>query len=223
MAHSRLEKLEVPPSDSLLQVFHGTNNAGAIPLLPVTLRSHACNFSNVPATLGAIREAHLDVIVDPTSWPRLTALYCILSGAMTVGFHSDGQLRHYGFDIAVAPLLSRHEVENCAPWSRSSRPIPTIVCRCEAIPPNLPYACPTRGWSYVTSGQEGRAPRKRPGRSGTGPNSRLGLVADGFVVGFTGTKADVPLVASVLAAAALPAEGPFRCAVNCHWSISRAC
>ena len=49
-----------------------------------------------------LREKRLDVLVDFGPWPRINALYSLLSGArFTLGFRTSGQYRHYGYDRFV--------------------------------------------------------------------------------------------------------------------------
>lgn len=60
-----------------------------------------------------MREARLDVLVDFTSWQRLTAMMSYLSGArFRVGFARAGQYRHRGYDATVPHLGTCHELEN---------------------------------------------------------------------------------------------------------------
>jgi ADP-heptose:LPS heptosyltransferase len=184
-----------------LHLFHGSTNAGVIPLLPVEVISHQCNFTEFGNTLRQIRDAALDVTVDLTPWPRLTALYAVLSGARAVGFQSSGQLRHYAFDVAVEHTRNRHEVDNlremasvfgeCAryevrirmppepprtaiPWER------TVLCH---VSPGGSRAgwkrWPTENWIAVVKD----------------------LVKSDLLVGFTGTEGDARWVDEILARA----------------------
>ncbi len=60
-----------------------------------------------------MREAGLDLLVDFTSWQRLTAMISYFSGArFRVGFERAAQHRHRGYDVAVPHLGSCHELEN---------------------------------------------------------------------------------------------------------------
>jgi len=65
------------------------------------------------ATIKALRAQRFDLLLDFSSWQRLTAFYTMLSGAkFTVGFHSPGQHRSRGYDRVVDHTRDRHELEN---------------------------------------------------------------------------------------------------------------
>ena len=65
------------------------------------------------AAIRALRSQPLDLLVDFTAWQRLTAFFSLLSGAkFTAGFHSPGQRRSRGYDLAVLHRRDQHEVEN---------------------------------------------------------------------------------------------------------------
>lgn len=60
-----------------------------------------------------IRAERFDVLLDFTSWQRLTALYTLLSGAgYTVGFETPGQHRSRGYDRTALHREDLHEVQN---------------------------------------------------------------------------------------------------------------
>ena len=64
-------------------------------------------------TLRKLRAEHFDVLLDFTSWQRLTAFYTMLSGAkFTVGFATAGQHRARGYDRTSDHRSDRHELEN---------------------------------------------------------------------------------------------------------------
>lgn len=64
-------------------------------------------------TIRRMREWHVDVLFDFTSWQRLTAFYSMHGGAkFTVGFRTSGQRRSRGYDRTVEHRADRHEVEN---------------------------------------------------------------------------------------------------------------
>lgn len=64
-------------------------------------------------TIRRLRAHHFDVLLDFTSWQRLTAFYTLLSGAAyTVGFETPGQRRSRGYDRTALHRDDRHEVEN---------------------------------------------------------------------------------------------------------------
>jgi heptosyltransferase III len=60
-----------------------------------------------------MRAEKLDLLLDFTSWQRLTAFYTMLSGAkFRVGFRTAGQRRSRGYDRTIEHRADRHEVEN---------------------------------------------------------------------------------------------------------------
>lgn len=63
--------------------------------------------------LRIIRGVVIDVLIDVTPWPRMTAWLVACSGAkFTIGFRTPGQHRHYAYDAAVPHRADRHEVDN---------------------------------------------------------------------------------------------------------------
>lgn len=103
--HDRFPRAEI-------HVFHGKSNRGALTLLPVDVVGHECDFKKLHLVVGDIRARRLDVVVDVTPWPRATAIAACLSGAVSVGYRTRRQFRHFAFDVAVSHLGTRHEVEN---------------------------------------------------------------------------------------------------------------
>ncbi len=64
-------------------------------------------------SIRRLREQHFDVLLDFTSWQRLTAFCTLLSGARyTVGFATPGQRRSRGYDRTVLHRADRHETKN---------------------------------------------------------------------------------------------------------------
>jgi len=64
-------------------------------------------------TFSKIRAQRFDVLLDFSTWQRLTAFYTLLSGAkFTVGFRTPGQHRSRGYDCVVDHTANRHELEN---------------------------------------------------------------------------------------------------------------
>ncbi|SNS23635.1 ADP-heptose:LPS heptosyltransferase [Granulicella rosea] len=65
------------------------------------------------ASVRAIRACRFDILLDFSSWQRLTAFYTMQSGArFTAGFRTAGQHRGRGYDLAVEHRNDRHELEN---------------------------------------------------------------------------------------------------------------
>jgi len=109
-----LEDIRRAHPNASLVFIAGPDNIHAARLLTGRADEHVIVSPRAPlAAVGAIRRAKLDVIVDFGSWPRFDALLAALSGAdFRVGFKTDGQFRHYGFDRAVEHSNSVHEREN---------------------------------------------------------------------------------------------------------------
>jgi heptosyltransferase-3 len=92
-------------------------------------------------TIRSLRARHFDVLLDFSSWQRLTAFYVLLSGAgYTVGFRTPGMHRGRGYDLAVDHTSDRHELENFRTLLSSSGivspPVPPsepVVVACSEI------------------------------------------------------------------------------------------
>lgn len=189
-----------------IHLFYGPTNAQAVPLLPVDVQAHCCDFKRARATITAIRQARLDVVVDLTPWPRLTALYAALSGAVTVGFSAEKQHRHYAFDVSVPHLRTRHEADNL-------RAIAEVFAPCAEYPVALRKDLPEPALAlpydrlvlcHISPGGSQADSKRWPVSHWVELVRRL--ASDGFVVGFTGTQADVSAAQAVLSAAHLPPE-----------------
>ena len=88
-------------------------NLAAAEILPGADERVVISLTQPLATIRAMRAARLDVLLDFTSWQRLTAFYTMMSGAkFTVGFATAGQRRSRGYDRTVEHRADRHEVEN---------------------------------------------------------------------------------------------------------------
>ena len=92
----------------------GPDNRAAAELLPECADEHIVVSPRDPlAAVRAIRRAKLDLIVDLGSWPRFDALLAAFSGArLRVGFQTERQHRHFGFDRSITHSGSIHEREN---------------------------------------------------------------------------------------------------------------
>ena len=73
------------------------------------------------ATLRLLRAQAFDVLLDFTSWQRLTAFYTMLAGSSyTVGFQTAGQHRSRAYDRTVLHRNDRHELANLHSLAASS-------------------------------------------------------------------------------------------------------
>ena len=88
-------------------------NLAAAEILPGADQRVLLTLTSPAASIRAIRALRLDVLLDFTSWQRLTASFTLLSGAgYTVGFRSAGQRRSRGYDHSVEHRADRHETDN---------------------------------------------------------------------------------------------------------------
>ncbi|MBP1862016.1 glycosyltransferase family 9 protein [Rhizobium herbae] len=99
-------------------VFHGANNAPAVGMIASRPDSVLCDFSRPDRALRALRAGRLDLTVDLTPWPNLTAILARLSAPCTIGFAPADAIRGKLFDVAVPHSGDRHELENLAAMAR---------------------------------------------------------------------------------------------------------
>jgi heptosyltransferase I len=88
-------------------------NLAAAELIPCSARRVVISLTSPKESIRQIRREHLDVLLDFTSWQRLTAFYALMSGSrFTAGFRTAGQHRSRGYDVVVDHRSDRHEVDN---------------------------------------------------------------------------------------------------------------
>jgi ADP-heptose:LPS heptosyltransferase len=88
-------------------------NAAAAELIGGINRRILIDLTKISTTTKAIRSEKFDVLLDFTSWQRLTAFYTLMSGAkFTAGFKTHGQHRGRGYDLSIEHRDDRHEVDN---------------------------------------------------------------------------------------------------------------
>jgi len=96
-----------------LILFCSPENLAAAELVPGLDKRVVYPWLHPVQAIRRLRGEDLDLLIDFTPWPRLTAVYALLSGAhFKAGFRTPGQLRHYGYDLAVDRRGQRHELEN---------------------------------------------------------------------------------------------------------------
>jgi ADP-heptose:LPS heptosyltransferase len=96
-------------------------NLAAAEILPGADERILLDLTAPLASLHILRKLRLDVLLDFTSWQRLTAFLTLFSGAdYTVGFRSAGQHRSRGYDRSVEHRADRHEVDNFRALVRES-------------------------------------------------------------------------------------------------------
>jgi ADP-heptose:LPS heptosyltransferase len=65
------------------------------------------------AAIKQVRTHSVDLLIDTSQWPRIGAVVSALSGARwTIGFETEGQDRHFSYDVTVKHSPKVHEVEN---------------------------------------------------------------------------------------------------------------
>lgn len=88
-------------------------NLAAAELIEGIDRRVVIRLTNPAETMQRMRAERLDVLLDFSSWQRLTAFYSMTSGArFSAGFSTRGQYRGRGYDCTVEHRDDRHEVEN---------------------------------------------------------------------------------------------------------------
>ncbi len=89
------------------------HNFAAAEIIPGADERLLVDLTRFRATVRKLRRERFDLLLDFTSWQRLTAVYTMLSGARyTVGFRTAGQRRSRGYDRVVEHRDDRHETEN---------------------------------------------------------------------------------------------------------------
>jgi heptosyltransferase-3 len=103
-----------------LSFFAARSNLLAAQLLPGVDRVETISISNPLTAIRLLRSCHLDLLVDFTSWQRVTALISALSGARFVaGYRTPGQHRHLGYDRTIEHRRDRHEIDNLRALAQS--------------------------------------------------------------------------------------------------------
>lgn len=88
-------------------------NLAAAELIPGANRRVLIDLTKIGDTIRRMRAERLDVLLDFSSWQRLTAFYSLMAGArFTAGFCTAGQHRGRGYDLSVLHRNDQHEVEN---------------------------------------------------------------------------------------------------------------
>jgi heptosyltransferase I len=100
--------------DAHLTFFTAGSNYETAHLLPGVDRIIKLPANQPFASLKTIKDSgSYDVWVDFGPWPRLNAIFSRFSNsAVTIGFKTKGQFRHYGYDICVEHSRECHELTN---------------------------------------------------------------------------------------------------------------
>ncbi len=93
--------------------FCGKKNILAAELLEGASRRVVIDLTKPMAAAKKMRAEKLDLLLDFSSWQRVTAILALLSGSRyTVGFRSRGQYRARGYDRTVEHRADQHELDN---------------------------------------------------------------------------------------------------------------
>lgn len=95
--------------EASLTLFCGKENRAIASLIP------GVTVVVLPLVTGVrlLRRCKLDLLLDFEQWARLDVLMSYFSKAkFTVGFKTEGQYRHYPFDLAIPHAYGCHEMEN---------------------------------------------------------------------------------------------------------------
>lgn len=88
-------------------------NLAAAELIPGADRRVVIDLTSPSATIRQMRAEKLDIMLDFSSWQRLTAFYSMMSGAnFAAGFRTATQHRGRGYDLTVEHRDDLHEVDN---------------------------------------------------------------------------------------------------------------
>jgi len=112
LSSSILASIKVAHPEVELIVFCTANNSGVFKLLKGCDQIIVLPIMNPFKSYKLIRKNLVDVLIDTSQWPRLPALFSSMSRAFTIGFNTDGQFRHYAYDIFIRHSSNHHEIHN---------------------------------------------------------------------------------------------------------------
>jgi ADP-heptose:LPS heptosyltransferase len=177
--------------DARIDLLHGATNAAAVGMIDADLTTHLLDFRRPDLILRALRALRPEIVVDLTPWPRLTALCAMASGAVTVGYDSEGQGRGRAFDLPVRHRGDRHELGNVQALAAVFDPDGTYAAALKT-----PTPCPLLDLPYgrlilfhTTSGGSGRLDKAWLAERWIELARRI--CRDGYVIGFTGAPSEL--------------------------------
>ncbi len=95
-------------------------NRAAAELIPGADRRLLIDLTRPHHAIARLRAERFDLVVDYSSWQRLTAFITMLSGAnFTAGFQTAGMHRSRGYDLIVGHSRDLHEVDNFRQLTRT--------------------------------------------------------------------------------------------------------
>jgi ADP-heptose:LPS heptosyltransferase len=180
-----------------LHILHGASNAAAVAMIDAPFTAHRIDFRRPGKVLSALRRIKPDLVIDLTPWPRLTALCAMASGAVTVGYDSEGQGRGRAFDIPVRHRSDRHEIDNARTMAAVFDPVGVYRPLLKTPGEKPPFALPFDRLVlfHTTCGGSRRRDRTWTAANWVELARRLG--EDGYIIGFTGTEAEIEDVSPI--------------------------
>jgi heptosyltransferase III len=101
--------------EAKLYLFTSKSNSGIASLLPPVDEIHGISVTDPARAVALLRSMKQDVLIDFGPWPRISAILTALSNAsFAVGFKTNGQYRHYAYDLTAEHSGKVHEFENHA-------------------------------------------------------------------------------------------------------------
>lgn len=108
-----LTDLKAAFPEARLVLFAGSTNAGLAREFAGVDQVIELPLRRPWAAVAKLRAARCDWMIDADAWPRISALWAVLSGARwVIGFRTAGQKRHYAFDQFVDHDPGVHELAN---------------------------------------------------------------------------------------------------------------
>jgi heptosyltransferase-3 len=103
-------------------------NIAAAEIIPGADERLLVDLTSPRQTIAQLRAQRFDVLLDFSTWQRLTAFYTLFSEArFTVGFHTPGQYRSRGYDRIAEHTATRHELDNLRALLNASGLIPPVA------------------------------------------------------------------------------------------------
>jgi ADP-heptose:LPS heptosyltransferase len=187
-------------------LLHGATNRGAVDMLDVDVIPQVTDFRRPDRVVRLLRTLRPEIVIDLTPWPRLTALVAMTSGALTVGYDSDGQSRGAAFDFPIRHRSDRHELENAKALAALFDPTglynPAIKKPTESIYPILPYD--KLVIFHTTCGGSRRIEKAWSDEKWAELAHRLSKL--GYTIGFSGAATEIPEIQTRQLKAAVNAE-----------------
>jgi heptosyltransferase-3 len=94
-------------------VFASSANAAIYPVLSGYDELVVLPVTKPLKALSLLRTFSLDVLIDTSQWPKLSALYSLfIKARFKIGFKTPRQYRHFGYDALAGHSDAIHEIEN---------------------------------------------------------------------------------------------------------------